>query len=562
MKKITILFYLVLSTFLGFSQQEKKEFPLKNAIWNINGSWQRAEKVILNPVNEKKTKIISGNTIHLSKTAGNISSDVKIQDLKLKFEFLQSKNGKATLNLDENLSIIFDMQANSNFGAILKNKETTILPLIEAKRREGLWQKVEVNLSLNGIGGVPIIENVFLNDLLIHSNVLLSGIKISNNPISFTNQTGLFAFKHFEYFGLENKKPVVIGNLTYSLEETYNSDRSFESKNQAKVLGKSDLLTSEIPNNFNRYILHYKGDMNVDKDGLYGFTLDHQGTAKLIIDGQEIVGSAEYLYRNPISGLTNLKAGKHSFEFIYHPIYWRPVFGVEVSGSDFRPYALNDPKTLPIKQLEGGIFIDKVDYKARPIRSFLNFNGTKLTKVISVGTPQKIHYSFDLDNGSLLQVWKGQFADVTQMWHERGEPQILLPTGLLTTLNDDIPFFELNAQIQTKPDVYTEFINLGYELDENGIPTFSYKWKNTTFTQKFSPKNDGLFCVITADNRTEFGYNIASGKEIIKIEKNLYKVDNFYVEINENANAFIKNQNEIQTLSTNLNGAISYTLTW
>lgn len=560
MKKIIILKLLLLQTLLVFGQ---KDFPLNTLTWSISSPWQNASKITLNPINEKKTQIIDGNSIIYSKAPNSsIVSAIKLQDLKLKFYILQSKSGNAKLNLGDNLSLIFDMNSNDTFGAILKNNETIIKPLAEAKRKEGLWQKVELVLSLTGLNGIPVIEKVILNDLLIHSNVLLPNLKNTNGSLSFTSQTGLLAFKDFEYIGFEKKQPISISNLTYTLEETYNADRSFESKKQEKVSGKSAVLTTDIPNNFNKYILHYKGDLTVEKDAMYGFTLEHQGTGKLLIDGEQVVGSGEYLYRNPISGLKEIKAGKHSFEYIYHPIYWRPVFGIEVSGADFRPYGLNDPKTLPTRQLEGGIFIDNVESKAKTIRSFLNFNETKLTKVISVGTPEKIHYSFDLDNGSLLQVWKGKFADVTQMWHERGEPQLLYPSGLLTVLNDEIPFFELRNEVQPKSDVYTEFVNIGYDLDEGGIPTYTYNWKNTNFTQKFSPNYGGLFCEITSNQNLKFGYTIAIGNEIIKLSDNLYKADNFYIEINEKAKVYIKEINGKYYLRTNLTGKIAYTLTW
>ncbi len=560
MKKLLLLKLLLFQAFLGLGQ---KDFPLNSASWSVSNPWQNASKITLNPINEKKTQIIDGKSIIYSKAPNsNIVSEIKLQDLKLKFYILQSKSGNAKLNLGDNLCLIFDMNSNATFGAILKNNETLIKPLAEAKRKEGLWQKIELVMSLTGLNGIPVIEKVILNDLLIHSNVLLPNLKSANGTLSFSNQNGLLAFKNFEYIGFEKKQPISIVNLTYTLEETYNSDRSFESKKQDKVSGKSATLTTDIPNNFNKYILHYKGEMNVEKDAMYGFTLEHQGTGKLLIDGEQVVGSGEYLYRNPISGLKEIKAGKHSFEYIYHPIYWRPVFGVEVSGADFRPYGLNDPKTLPTRQLEGGIFIDNVESKAKTIRSFLNFNETKLTKVISVGTPEKIHYSFDLDNGSLLQVWKGKFADVTQMWHERGEPQLLYTSGLLTVLNNEIPFFEINNEAQTKTDVYTEFINAGYDLDENGVPIYTYNWKNASFTQKFSPSYDGLLCEVTCSETAKFGYTLAIGNEITKLSEKLYKVDNFYVEFNEKAKVYIKENSGKYYLRTNLTGKIAYTLTW
>jgi hypothetical protein len=35
--------------------------------------------------------------------------------------------------------------------------------------------------------------------------------------------------------------------------------------------------------------------------------------------------------------------------------------------------------------------------------------------------PEGLSYSYDLDNGALVQVWKGGFLDATPMWHDRGD---------------------------------------------------------------------------------------------------------------------------------------------
>jgi hypothetical protein len=148
------------------------------------------------------------------------------------------------------------------------------------------------------------------------------------------------------------------------------------------------------------------------------------------------------------------------------------------------------------------------------------------------------------------------------MWHERGEPQLLYPSGLLTVLNNEIPFFELNNETQPKPDVYTEFLNTAYDLDESGIPTYTYNWKNASFTQKFSPSNGGLLCEINSNQISQFGYTIAVGKEITKLSDKLYKVDNFYIEINEKAKVYIKENAGKYYLRANLTGKIVYTLTW
>jgi hypothetical protein len=129
-------------------------------------------------------------------------------------------------------------------------------------------------------------------------------------------------------------------------------------------------------------------------------------------------------------------------------------------------------------------------------------------------------------------------------------------------MNNEIPFFELSNEVQPKPDVYTEFVNIGYDLDEDGIPAYIYNWKNASFTQKFSPNKDGLLCEINTNQISKFGYTIAIGNEITKLSDNLYKVDNFYIEINEKAKVYVKEINGKYYLRTNLTGKIAYTLTW
>ena len=72
------------------------------------------------------------------------------------------------------------------------------------------------------------------------------------------------------------------------------------------------------------------------------------------------------------------------------------------------------------------------------IRGFVNYGDEKRTHAISVGDPQGVHYSYDLTRGSLLKVWKGGFADVTEMWEGRGIDQLLMPQEMSVELNDHI----------------------------------------------------------------------------------------------------------------------------
>ena len=87
MKKLLLLKLLLFQVLLGFGQ---KDFPLNNATWTISSPWQSADKITLHAVNEKKTQIIEGKSIVYTKSPNtSIVSEIKLQDLKLKFYMLQ-----------------------------------------------------------------------------------------------------------------------------------------------------------------------------------------------------------------------------------------------------------------------------------------------------------------------------------------------------------------------------------------------------------------------------------------------------------------------------------------
>ena len=51
------------------------------------------------------------------------------------------------------------------------------------------------------------------------------------------------------------------------------------------------------------------------------------------------------------------------------------------------------------------------------LRSFVDLPGNvRLTHSVNVGSPEGLHYTYDMDNGMLAQVWRGGFLDATPMW--------------------------------------------------------------------------------------------------------------------------------------------------
>jgi len=118
----------------------------------------------------------------------------------------------------------------------------------------------------------------------------------------------------------------------------------------------------------------------------------------------------------------------------------------------------------------------EVKANAEPVlqRSFAFHLGKKKTHVIHVGDPSGLHYSYDLKQGAILQVWRGPFLDATQMWHDRGEPQTAEPMGVTVVLDGRFP---LTLDHQAQPDSLnlSDLVYKGYHL-EQGRPVFLYEW--------------------------------------------------------------------------------------
>ncbi len=551
---------------IGLAAQEASDFPMQKLgaeDWQLAKSgWKTAGSVTLNPVNEKKTLITPGSAVLLARgNAGVLISPLAAQDIKIRFDFMLGAGTSAELRLGN--TGIFIGNTSPLTGSILLENNKTVAPLKNAQKAPGLWQTLELVYSpASQPGENGSVEKVTLNGLILHENVFIEPSSGGKGSIAFVASSGTLAVKDFSYLLFSNQKPVSLGELSYTIQDTYGFDRSFEPKGTPLVSGKTSVLSYDVPNDFSRYILNFRGKLKVDEAGKYAFTMDYQGAGHLKIDGKQIAGSKEWTYRAPFTGMIDLTAGEHDFEYQYQTIFWRPAMGLYVSSGKIRPYALHASSALPLPEMVGGIYEETLSDKVRTIRSFVNFKNTKKTKVISVGTPSQVHYTFDLDNAALLYAWRGNFADVTQMWHDRGEPQVISATGLKTTFSGKPPFFERNGNPKDSADVYNDFINTKYTLETKGLPTFFYRWKGADLGLSFIPSGENLQVSVTSTDYSAFSLLLDEGKEVEQIEKGLYRVDDHYIRTDSALKTKIIRNGGSALLVADLQKPLTYTIIW
>ncbi|WP_285057361.1 hypothetical protein [Pedobacter ginsengisoli] len=217
-------------------------------------------------------------------------------------------------------------------------------------------------------------------------------------------------------------------------------------------------------------------------------------------------------------------------------------------------------------------YILTVGSKPYLLRSYLMFEGKKRTHVISVGTPEKVSYSYDLKQGALLQVWRGQFIDVTEMWKDRGEPQLAKPLGNVLPLSAAPAIATLADKDAAWPDsiAFDDFQNKAYVLDKNRMPTFLYSSNGADVSDKIAVRSDGASIdrTISVSNSKGLLYCRLAAAPVIKAaEDNIYSVGNkaYSVKVPADAKAFIRTTKNGQELLAPLakgTASLTYSLIW
>lgn len=207
------------------------------------------------------------------------------------------------------------------------------------------------------------------------------------------------------------------------------------------------------------------------------------------------------------------------------------------------------------------------------LRSFLSYGNKMITHAISVGNPNQVNYSYDLKRGALLQIWRGRFADATDLWLSRGEPyQRIVPLGSVVTLSDAPSLAVLNDKMQTPwPDSisFDEVQTHGYVLDPNKTPTYQYSIYGATVNDKiFSPGANGIRReIIARDAPANLYHRIVASKKIEWIRKGWYAVDDksYYISIDEKLQPVIRQSGALWELLVPIvksDVPVSYSLIW
>lgn len=430
-------------------------------------------------------------------------------------------------------------------------------PRMNASKAAGLWQTLRIEfqaprLDTNGkkIENAKFIK-VIHNGMLIHENVELSGVtrgavaeqEVALAPLRIQGDHGAVAFRNIRYKRFD-KQPLKLENISYQCFKGF--FHALPKYDTVKVVkqGKTEALSGEIACNDNDFALRFMGEISIPETGDYYFTVQQGGASRLLINEKEVIkeNKFESWFNEQRTEIVNLTAGKHSFELAYKKnTNWIPTaLGLFVEGKGIHKHALHALGSIPFLGGEGAIYLNP-EQKPRLLRSFMEFKGEMHTHTISVGEISKVNYALDMSQGALLQVWRGDFLDVTGMWQDRGGSQLAAPVGnpmllcsapILMMLND------ANASWTSKYVESDGFKTKGYDIDENGRPLFKYLYKEMQVEDRILPEEDSKILsrelvISSLQSPTNLYAKIAEGREIDQLPDGSYSIDGkqYYIQI-------------------------------
>ncbi|RRB01073.1 hypothetical protein [Larkinella rosea] len=501
-------------------------------------NWKPAASVLANPFKaDIKTKPGTGILVG---TAGQpLTLLTNASDVRLVMEVMLSPAAEATLSFGST-----NVRLADNWGKPEVNTSTSgaiegsaaLLPLQNAGKAPGLWQQLEVVIQSGGKGPATL-EKMVLNGTLIQENSVLPKMSGGNSGSVVLNvKTGTVAIRNIGYQLITDRPVAKLTNIRYKLYENKTETTSPAELPNLRLVKEDTVsaLTYEVAFGQPRWHgIVYTGDLVVDKTGPYTIALQQGGFASLQIDGKEIIANKRLDLGYMNTAKINLTAGKHPFNLFFGRSWPRPGLGFFISAPDTKFQALHPRASLPEPDPVGEIAVE-AGAKPAVIRSFVNFGAKKKTHCLSVGSPSGLNYTFDLNQGALLQVWRGEFADVTDMWYERGEPQLLKPLGTLAVLSAQNPLALMANSSQYWPDSLSdnELKYKGLSIDKQGYPIMQFRLRDLDVNDAVLPDGDGksftrTLTVNGPDNETLY-CRMAVGATLEEVAKGLYVVDGKY----------------------------------
>lgn len=437
-----------------------------------------------------------------------------------------------------------------------------------ASRAPGLWQHLKISFQAprfnanNQKTDNARMVRVELNGVVIHEDVELTGPTRSaaftdekpTGPLMFQGDHGAVAFRNIHYVSYDKPRPQLM-NLKYAVYKGKFEKEPDYGKTAPESEGASTVLSADVSRMPNDFLIRYTGTLRVAEPGEYKFDVGAPGGGGMLkINNQSVVAAGGN------TGKVTLPRGDLPFELLYAKFQdWaKPAIGLAVAGPGIREYAISEGGGNDGEEVDP-IIIDASTNTV--LRSFMDMPGVdspgeknaqgrtlRVVHAVSVGSPEQVHYTYDLDKGALVQVWRGSFLDATPMWHDRGDGSSR-PMGMVQRLGAPVLFLTKLASPQanwTADTTGSGYRPKGYVLDNTDRPTFKYMSYGSSVDDKIRvlANGQGIQREVTIAGpalgtpTADLYARLASGTTISPMENGMYLIDGQeYLRIDDAAGA-------------------------
>ncbi|MFY0256133.1 DUF1080 domain-containing protein [Chitinophaga sp. 30R24] len=553
-------------------------FQQPSANWRIAGN----VKADLQQVNALETGVGSGilvNVVDKKIHSQDLISTLQHGDLDLELDYMMAKGANSGIYLQGRYEVqlldswgITAPRASDNGGIYERWNDSKPegqqgydghAPRQNVSRAPGLWQHMKIAFQAPRFDAAghkiadAVILKLELNGVAIQENVVLSGPtrgaiqnnEVASGPLRLQGDHGAVAFRNIVVNNYTAPRPALQA-VKYSIYKgALNKEPDF---NTLKPIasGTSAQLTSNLnglPDN--DFLVRYNAVLSVKVAGNYRFNLHTSGGPGILKINQQTVTTPRGWDG---SGTIALQPGEYPVEVLYgkNTDWAKASIALSVSEANIREFVLSDAN-VPVDDPTDPILVTANENTV--LRSFMDVRGGKrVVHAVSVGSPAKVHYTYDLDNALPIQVWRGEFLNTTPMWHDRGDGSSR-PMGTVQVLTNQpalaIGKLANKEATWTNDTTGTGYRPNGYSLDENGKPSFRFHIYGTAVTDDISvlPENQGIHRTIKVEQPAADLYlRIAVGDSIEQVSPGLYMIGDksYYVKMDDvKTSPIIRNQN-------------------
>ncbi len=575
-------------------------FQPTSANWSITGS------VLSDHTVEGDIKTTEGTGVLVNQNTENekdhLFTSWEHGDLELDIEFMMPKGSNSGIYFQGRYEVqLFDSwqvekAQSSDCGGIYERWDESKpegqkgyeghAPRINAAKAPGLWQHYHIIFRAPRFdaSGAKVenarFEKVEHNGVIIHEDVELFGPtraaafedEVARAPLMIQGDHGAVAFRNIKYKRYFDEPSLALNDLKYQYFEVDGPISELPDFDTLTVVneGSTDSLVTETLSERDEQVAYiFTGTLQVPKAGDYLFSLYSDDGSQLFLDGKMVVdnnGKHDYERKG---GLVNLSEGDYEFKMTYFNYTWGKGLTLLYEGPEMRRQSLVSrvPETRSSDQPQ-----ITVNPQAVPemVRSFVMFDDQKITHAISVGDPKGVHYSVDLRKGALLKFWRGAFADVTEMWYERGQPQLLEPLAMAVETSGGAVAAVLPADDSNYPEVDASWFKLkGYDINDKDEPVFRYMVDKAMVLDHYQSSGDGQELVRTIQAEKDEDHlftRIAADEYISEVGNGYYSVGgNYYLRLlNTDEEPVIRKSQGITEMLMPLssNQPVKYSILW